>query len=510
MKHPTPTLRSSTIRGGIDLFIDRAVWRRGGQTRTACLLFIAGLLCLQAAWMITVPPFRGIDEIDHAYRAASVARGDLGPATDPVPNGRGRMVAVPADMVEAARPACAQLKYVGRGNCEPATSVRPDGTVGIASSAGAYMPLYYALVGWPSQFVGGEVALYAMRLASLLLCDLFLLLAAMIALRRRSPWHLAGLAVCLTPTVLYASITAAPNAISMAGGLLMWVAWTAADPGLPRRENHSYAWLGTVGAVTTSITHNTGPIWVLVTVMVTAWLWRPWPHPRRVLRALWPQAGMILAGFGIAVLWTRYSGANSLAEEWHSPSQPAQWHEILMLPVRWLFQSIFGAPRPGGMTTGFVYGLAFTLIFLIVVLGFQRAESKVRQAMVFIAVTLTALPLALTWLTYDDLGFAWQGRYSIPLGVGITLLAAASLNRTRSFKQLHVLGIVPLGIVHVGAILSARANVAAEDAAFLSPEWVAPALCIAGALWWVACLRSIGHGTDVRADDASSAVAARV
>ena len=475
-----------------------------GSRRPALIAFLVGVLCLQAAWMLTVPAFRGIDEIDHAYRAASVARGDVGPATRSVPEGRGLMVMVPADMVEAGRPACAQLKYVGRGNCSPVTDVRQDGTVGIASAAGAYMPLFYAVVGWPSLFLDGESALYGMRVASMLLCDVLLLLAAAIALKRRSSWHLAGLILCLTPTVLYATVIAAPNALSMAGGLLMWVAWTAADPGLSHRDNRRYAWLGTLGAAITSLTHNTGPIWVLVTIVVMAWIWRPRLRPREAVRLLGPGAGVILGAFVAATLWTRFSGANSLHHESVQPeSSTPQLSDLAMLPVRWLFQSVFGAPRPGGMTTGLVYGLAFTLILLVVMAGFQRAESRVRHAMLFIAFVLTALPFMLTLLTYDALGFAWQGRYSIPLGVGITLLAAASLHRTTALRPVHLLALVVVGVVQVGAILSAHANVAAEGAQFLAPAWVAPVLCLAGLLAWLGCLRGVGGDADMSEPDAA-------
>lgn len=476
-------------------------WRDAGRSYWALLPFVAGLLCLQAAWMLTVPAFRGIDEIDHAYRAASVVRGDIGPATRSVPDGRGLMVMVPAGMVEAARPACDQLKYVGRGNCVPATDVQQDGTVGIASAAGAYLPLYYAAVGWPSLFLDGEGALYGMRVASMLLCDVLLLLAAAIALRRRSAWHQAGLILCLTPTVIYATIVAAPNAVAMSGGLLMWVAWTAADPSLGRRVNQRYGWLGLVGAVATSLTHNTGPIWVLVTIAVMAWIWRP-PLTRQTLRRLAPGAGVVFAAFATALVWTRYSGANSLDHESVHPSHDSPpVAELAMLPVRWLFQSVFGAPRPGGMTSTLVYGLVFTLILLVVMAGFRRAEARVKQGMVLILFVLTALPYTLTLITYDLLGFAWQGRYSIPLGVGVTLLAAAALHRTVPFRAVHLLAASPLGIVQVVAIMSARANVAEEGARFLSPAWVAPALCLAALVMWLTCFQRVRLVADRSAVD---------
>jgi hypothetical protein len=41
-------------------------------TRTAWrlpALLVLGALVMQAAWILALPPFRGADEFDHAYRA---------------------------------------------------------------------------------------------------------------------------------------------------------------------------------------------------------------------------------------------------------------------------------------------------------------------------------------------------------------------------------------------------------------------------------------------------------
>lgn len=51
-----------------------------GPRRFAFLVFLGALL-MQAAWIVAVPPFRGSDEFDHAYRAASVADGAWMPTT---------------------------------------------------------------------------------------------------------------------------------------------------------------------------------------------------------------------------------------------------------------------------------------------------------------------------------------------------------------------------------------------------------------------------------------------
>ena len=102
------------------------------------LLVFAGLAVLQAAWIVTMPPFRGIDEFDHVFRAVGVADGQWRLSVD-TPEGRGLLVTVPSDVVEAASPQCDALKYTGRDNCFPVEEL-PGGRVSISTAAGAYHP----------------------------------------------------------------------------------------------------------------------------------------------------------------------------------------------------------------------------------------------------------------------------------------------------------------------------------------------------------------------------------
>lgn len=470
-------MRTRNRRGPVDERPSRALW-----------LFLAGMLCLQSAWILAVPAFRGLDEIDHAYRSASVVRGQVAAATEPVPDGRGQKVMVPESFVRAAEPACEQLKYVGRGNCYPVTDPNSNGDVGIASAAAPYMPLYYALVGWPSLWLTGEQALYAMRITSMLLCNALLSLAAAIAWKRSSPWFATGLLVCLTPAVLYATTIVAPNGLSMAGGILMWIAWTPADHARRRALGRQRLWLGALGAAVCSLTHNTGPIWVLLTILIVAALKRPWRWPASAWRTAIAALATVLAAMAVALLWALTTGANSSGRDPYAPDGPPSLGEVALRPVSWLFQSIFGAPRAGGLAEPYVYGLAFTVLLVFCGSGLVRADRHVKLACLFVAGALVAIPAALTALTYENIGFAWQGRYSIPLGVGITILAAAVLSDKVQFTSAHLVIGPVLGVVAMGAVLSARANLTSEGAQFLAPSPVAPTLCLMGSLAWMAWL----------------------
>ena len=84
------------------------------NTRRAVLLFVAGLALLQAAWIFALPPFRGIDEFDHVYRADAVAHGQWVAPREQATNGRGALVNVRPSIVESASAMCDSYKYTTR------------------------------------------------------------------------------------------------------------------------------------------------------------------------------------------------------------------------------------------------------------------------------------------------------------------------------------------------------------------------------------------------------------
>ena len=114
---------------------------------------IGGVLLAQIAWLVGVPPFRGMDEWDHAYRAAAVAEGEWVAEPTEATRGTGAVLRVPEHIVAAARPECERLPYTKAGDCVG----RPEGeTVLIASGAGRYHPAFYALIGHPAKPFAGS------------------------------------------------------------------------------------------------------------------------------------------------------------------------------------------------------------------------------------------------------------------------------------------------------------------------------------------------------------------
>jgi hypothetical protein len=256
-----------------------------------------GLLLLQFAWIVAIPPFAGMDEWDHAYRASAVAHGQLVAPPSEATRGTGAFVTVPSDIVRAARVECERLNYGGRNEC---VGTAESGFTEVASGAGRYPPTYYAMVGWPSIFLDGNAALYGMRLASLLWC--WLLLMATFRVLNRWAGPLAGFVVCigLTPTLVYASAVVAPNGLEMVSGLALWTA--VASLALDRQQRAFDAWTLGLGLVSCSLLLSLralGPMWAVLIAGVALIAWAPaWS---RILELLRTRRGIAAATWLVAV-----------------------------------------------------------------------------------------------------------------------------------------------------------------------------------------------------------------
>lgn len=170
---------------------------------------MVGMLLLQAAWILTVPPFRGSDEFDHAYRAAAVAGGEW-VAGEPVGDDDGWAVEVPGSLVAAAEAQCDELPGVGEVRCSPIERAT-GGNVVVGSTAAGYHPAFYWLVGSAAGPFEGVGALYAMRVATALLCLLFIGCAAWATSLLPGRWPMASLLLAATPVLMYSTTIVAPN-----------------------------------------------------------------------------------------------------------------------------------------------------------------------------------------------------------------------------------------------------------------------------------------------------------
>lgn len=427
------------MTAGADLCQDR----RHPFPRRSALVAACGFVLLQVAWVLAIPPFAASDEFDHAYRAAAVARGEWVAPPTTATRGTGARVHVPADIVEAAAPECRRLPYTTSADCR---GERSGDTVSVASGAGRYNPFFYFLVGSAALPFDGTAALYAMRSAGLLLC-LALVVAALYAASAPTAWPRAGLAMALTPVALFSSSMAAPNGLEIVSAAAFWTALLALarpDAATAGRRRSLLGILAVSGVLLVTV-RSLGPLWCVLACLAVIVAVRP--QPRALARSLMrPDAAGVTAVVGSAALlsvwWVRTQGSLTIGVEKMEPTPTMEKITLsLQANIVWLFQSIAAFPTRDILAPLPVYVCGLALFFASLVLV-RRMPSPYRTAAVLVLLATSLLPTAVTLRTFDDYGIAWQGRYTLPLALGVAAIGSAGLDVVHTRLPRAVVGVV--------------------------------------------------------------------
>ena len=476
-----------------------------GSTRLVVTLAFVGSLLLQLSWVVAVPPYRGMDEFDHVYRAESVAAGHWLPvAQDPAHQARGDLVRVSAATVRAAYPICHSYSYIQEIDCLPSRTFA-DGTVLVASGAARYNPAYYGVIGTPTRWFGPVTALYLMRGLDALVCSLLVALAAWCLTRwSRTAWPLLGLALTCTPMAMYSGSTPAPNGPEMFAGVALWAALLGlarVDAGTPAARS---LLLATLPAALVLVTVRTlGPLWlalIVLSVVAVLGLARTAAVVRAQTRLVLAVSALVTLATLAAVWWTSLAGANSLAHEpdRHLPNPVAG--TLHLLPF-WVLQTVGTFPDKGQPAPDLVYAAALPLMGGLLLWGFRHGTTRLRWSMVAVALAWIGVALVVTLRTYAQLGPVWQGRYAWPYAAGLLLVAAFALDRARAWLSPRAIGgVVLLGLllVHLPGPLSvlldeSRTSPLAGSAAWLLPyPGLVAGLGMAGLGAWLAALLNAG------------------
>lgn len=370
--------------------------------------------------------FRGPDEIEHLLRGSGVALGEvLPPDTPPEEPG---VLRADGTLVQQTKPVCTTLrKELDPSFCRP-RSQNADGTVDAQSTATRYLPTYYVALA-PAYLAGGDTYPYLLRALSGLWCAIVLAWAwSLTALARKTLWGMTAMVVAMTPAVLFASIVVAPNGLQYAGALLLWSALMAM-----RRASgpsKSTALGAGAGGCLLAVTHTTGPLWlglVLATWLTfIGWrtgyslLWRQGPTARVAVATV-----LVSALSTVIWVWTFSTNAPGAGEP-----LVAETKAIGVIPntVLWVLQTIGVMPYRFGILWPVVYVLWLLPLVVLVVSGFKAADGRARASMGVAVAASVAVPAAATVLTYEVMGFGWQGRYGLPLLFGIVLVAGEVLD----------------------------------------------------------------------------------
>jgi hypothetical protein len=438
-------------------------------------MVLLGVLLTQFAWAWGTPPFRGIDEIDHSFRAASVAVGDVRPTRLPV-DGRGALMEVPPGLVVAAHRQCESLGYDGKSNCVPEAKL-PDGNDLIASSAAGYSPAFYAVIGTIAKPWEGVRALYVMRGAACLINALLLSLAAWCLMTRsRTAWPITALILGLTPMAVYTTMLPAPNGAELASATVLWCSLLALQRTEPRVHRRLLLAAGLAGMILGSV-RPTGPIFVLL-ILVTVTVVDP-QRARELVRRRWRGVLTVAAVTGAATLYQVHWILTQPPVNVLDTRGPFDLGLIARQLPLWVFQWIGAFPfreEPTSPITYVATGIAFVVVF---VEGLRRGDAK-RWLALAVVVACLVLPLLYTVVTFTEMSTFWQGRYALPFLIGAPILIGLALDQAGHENRIVSCLVVVLGFAATSAAVVHMVHLeTTRTASANDPHWHAP---VAGAV----------------------------
>lgn len=390
---------------------------------------------LAAIWALSMPPLVGPDEPAHAGKAAAVVRGELTwVAREDIVGTSDRDVTRSEIWLRMPRAyaepdyACIALPPLRPASCMTAVP-RVTDEVEAINSAGAYPPVFYALVGWPSLLLPPSKAMYVMRLVNVALCSA-LVASALVAARRAdvSGTTVIGVAAALTPMVVFLAAVINPNALEIVAAMCTVVAGLE----LLRTEGRPSTRSISRFFVASSMLVLARPLSMLMLLAIVALL---------ALAALGRANLGMLAGdrrvrigavvlsvaTGFAAFWLAY--ATPQRALWGGPRPGITLPEALresasMFP--WRVRQMIGVfgwidahdALPVWMIVWWL-GVVGVLVVGALVVG------SARQRLAVVASVFGVIALTLSEVTQAErIGFVWQGRYSLPVAIAVPILAA--------------------------------------------------------------------------------------
>jgi hypothetical protein len=293
------------------------------------------------------------------------------------------------------------------------------------------------IAGTPSLFGDSRATVYAMRLVSAGVSALFLTLAITSVLwwsRRRT--LLVGLALALTPQVLFLGSVVNPSGLEISAALCLW---TSASVLLFERAPSPPA--GLIGVVAISactevLVRGLSPLWVALTFFILLLF----AGLNALGSALASRAGTV--GLGAvalcvlgALLWLAFAHGLDVQKAHTKPrtmSVPARLFGILERQGWWLRQAIGEFDWEDTPAPLFSYLAWFVAGFSLGVLALIRARLGDRVKLLISILVGLIVPVGIVLSQYSKLnGIVWQGKDGAPLVLGLPILAAAILGRTK-------------------------------------------------------------------------------
>jgi hypothetical protein len=382
-------------------------------------MITAGLMAIVAAWSVATPPNGGVDEPDHVIRAAAAARLDFsGTKVDSALGEAARHYDVPLAL-EGPDVSCWARDSTISAACS-SFPVGSSGRVGVLNSY--YPPAYFVLTGWPTLVTGDYFIVRVMRLLSGLLSIGFVG-AGLVAVKRA--WGAQAVAVtlmALTPAALSLMGVVNPQALEVGAAFCLW-ATTAAmlevDPPT-RLQRRAFVASGTVLCLTRPL----GPFLTAV-ILVAVALTLGVRHAVAALRRREVLFVIIVGLVTTVVLATHGVTSLDAPELARRVTLSATVKQTLGNAINDIRDSIsltgwLDTKLPGIATVFWISAISVLLVWLVVARAYRELI-----ALAFLAVAFLGIETYVLYTQANSNGLNWQGRYGLPIYIGLPFVVMA-------------------------------------------------------------------------------------
>jgi Predicted membrane protein (DUF2142) len=402
---------------------------------------------LGGLWAIANPPFAAPDEPAHVIRADALVHGQV---TGDEPTGRverelrpveesSRVVRAPQIYRAVNGPPCFAFE-AGTATC--LNILGPSRDVDVVTYEALQPPVYYAVTGIVSWvFPAGSGAVYLMRVLNTLVTAA-LIATAVTALRRTPSRTLvaAGLVVAVTPMVLFIGSAVNPNGPEIAASIALWVCGLALmSEARTRVDNGLVTAVGIAGCVL-ALSRLLGPLWfTLIALALLAGASRA--ALRNLARSRWARLwGALVALSAVAQMaWDvivqprdatlvdrARSDLTALEATQDAIGSTFQWYREMIGWFGWL-------DTPAPQLTWLLWTAAIAFFVLVAVAWADRRSVTILLSLL---AAVVVVPIVIATTPYRSAGTFWQGRYTLPIAVGVPILAGFALASSERGRQL--------------------------------------------------------------------------
>jgi hypothetical protein len=392
-------------------------------------------------WAVAMPINAGPDEDQHLIWAASAARLQLEPEGPP---GRETLAAPAVLYVDH----CFQFDPTGStAACQDGPRDAPAGDERSISRTQA--PFYHWAVGVPSLLTSAWKTAYLMRLAHVVIVASLLTLGVWsMSASPRTPGSIAVATVAFTPMVAFLTGVVNPSGVAIAAGFAVWTGGLA----LATRDDEALAprcAAVAIPALVFMVVRRDAILWLgpmLLILAAYAGRHRLRELARSRVVQLWAAAGVLSAG--VSYLAWGESTRQSFASGGASTYAPAPSASVSFGELPDLLEQMIG--RMGWLDVHLPTPVVIAWYGLVVLSAVLAVGASRRLGFAVAGVFLFTLVIPFV-LGMERLNY-YQGRYGLPLALGIPILAATGLSAGEGRRLVNVR--MAVSIVWSVAVLS--------------------------------------------------------